>query len=103
MAGAARTWDFGPSLMSKDMIKVLEQEGCFCVDKAKPPQGKTIPQPQADDAVVFRDFFACGLCFPSVRFLRHVLEAFEVQLHHLTSNGIRTLSKFCWAYLSYGA
>ena len=28
---------------------------------------------------------------------------FEVQLHHLTPNGIVTLSKFCWACLSYGA
>jgi hypothetical protein len=52
---------------------------------------------------VFRDFFACGLRFPAAQFLRHVLEAFEVQLHHLTPNGILTLSKFCWAYLSYGA
>ena len=32
MAGAARTWDFGSSLMTKDMIKVLEQEGCFGVE-----------------------------------------------------------------------
>lgn len=37
MARAGRTWDFGPSLMSKDMIKVLEQEGCFGENKAKPP------------------------------------------------------------------
>ena len=53
--------------------------------------------------MVFRDFFLCGLRFPVARFLRQVLEAFDVQLHHLTPNGIVTLSKFCWACLSYGA
>ena len=53
--------------------------------------------------MVFKDFFLCGLHFPAARFLRQVLEVFEVQLHHLTPNGIVTLSKFCWACLSYGA
>ena len=56
----------------------------------------------AADAVVFRDFFLCDLRFLVARFLRQVLEAFEVQLHHLMPNGIVTLSKFCWACLSYG-
>ena len=68
----------------------------------KPPEGETIPKPKAADVVVFRDFFLCGLRFSTARFLLQVLEAFEVQLHHLTPNGIVTLSKFCWACLSYG-
>jgi hypothetical protein len=51
--------------------------------------------------VVFKDFFLCGLCFPATHFLYHVFEEFEVQLHHLTPNGI--LGKFYWACLSYGA
>jgi hypothetical protein len=36
MTGVGKTWDFGPSLMRKDMVKVLEQEGCFGEGKAKP-------------------------------------------------------------------
>ena len=47
MAGMGRTWDFGPSLMTKDMIEALEWEGCFGVGKVKPPQGETVPRPQA--------------------------------------------------------
>ena len=90
MAGSSRTWDFGPSLMTKDMIEELRQLGCFGDAK-----GKTIPKPKAADAVVFRDFFLCGLRFPAACFLRQILEAFEVQLHHLTPNGIVILSKFC--------
>ena len=37
MAGVGRTWNFGPSLMTKDMIEALEKEGYFGVGKAKPP------------------------------------------------------------------
>ena len=88
--------------MTKDMIEELRQLGCFGDAKVKLLEGETIPKPKATNAVFFRDFFLCGLRFSAMRFLHQVLEAFEVQLHHLTHNGIVTLSKFCWACLSYG-
>ena len=68
MVGSSRTWDFGPSLMTKDMIEELRQLGCFGDAKVKPPKGETIPKPKAADAVVFRDFFLYRLRFPVVRF-----------------------------------
>ena len=89
--------------MTKDMIEELQKLGCFGEVKVKPLQWETIPKPQAADAVVFKDFFLCGLHFPAAHFLCQVLEAFEVQLHHLTPNDIVTLSKFYWVCLSYGA
>ena len=58
MAGSSRTWDFGPSLMTKDMIEELRQLGCFGDAKVKPPEEETIPKPKAADAVVFKDFFS---------------------------------------------
>lgn len=99
---ARKTWDFGTSLMTQEMIEVLEEKGYIPKEKASLPKGETIPRPGAADAVVFKDFFACGLRFSAVRFLREVLESFKVQLHHLTPNGILTLNKFSWAYESYG-
>lgn len=45
MAGAGKTWDFEPSLMMKDMIKALEQEGFVGERKARPSQGETVPKP----------------------------------------------------------
>lgn len=89
--------------MTKDMIMVLEHEGFVGEKKVRSPQGEMVPKPQAADAMVFRDFFTYDLRFPTARFLREVLEAFEVQMHHLTPNGILILSKFCCACLSYGA
>ena len=44
MAGTSKTWDFGPSLMTKDMIEELRQLGCFGDAKVKPPEGETIPK-----------------------------------------------------------
>ena len=69
MAGTSKTWDFGPSLMTKDMIEELRQLGCFGDAKVKLLEGETIPKPKAADAVVFRDFFLYGLCFLVVHFL----------------------------------
>jgi hypothetical protein len=78
MARPIKTWDFGPSLMTADMIEELRKLGCFGEAKVKPPEGETVPKPQATDAMVFRDFFLCGLRFLVARFLCQVLEAFEV-------------------------
>ena len=61
----------------------------------RPPQGETVPKPGAADAIVFKDFIAYGLHLSAMQFLQEVLENFKVQLHHLTPNGILTLSKFC--------
>ena len=75
---ARKTWDFGPSLMTKKMIAKLEKEGMFPVERAKPPQGETAPSPSKDYVVVFKDYFSCGLRLPSVKFLRQVLEEFDL-------------------------
>ena len=40
MAGTSKTWDFKPSLMTKDMIEELRQLGCFGDAKVKPPKGR---------------------------------------------------------------
>jgi hypothetical protein len=32
---------------------------------------------------------------PPISFLRQVLQVFHLQIHHITPNGILTLSKFC--------
>ena len=99
----AKSWDFGPSLMTEEAIRALEGEGYFPIGKGRPPHGETIPQPKADEAVVFKDFFACGLRILPMYFLRLVLETLKVQLYHLTPNRILTLSKFCYACETYGA
>jgi hypothetical protein len=100
---AGKTWFFGPSTITEADLAEMQGEGYFRAGRAVPsPVGETIPKPPEGFTGVFKDFFTCGLRFPCTSFLGQVLEAFWVQLHHLTPNGFLTLSKFCWACESYG-
>ena len=95
---AAITFEFGESIiMAEDIADMVRawffKEGCVMA----PPTGQTVPTPEAEYAVVFRDYFTCGLRMPPYAFLRQVMEAFNVELHHFFPNGILTLSKFSWA------
>ena len=89
--------------MTEEAIQSLEEEGCFLEGKCCLPRGEVVPLPEVDEVIMFKDFFAYGLQIPLIYFLRLVLETFKVQLHHLTPNGILTLSKFCYACETYGA
>jgi hypothetical protein len=76
---AGKTWDFGESLVMEKMIRKMEREGYFSARRAKPsPAGQTVPSPAEGYAVVFRDYFSCGLRLPSITFLREVLEEFQL-------------------------
>ena len=99
----AKSWDFGTLLMTGEVIKALEDEGYFLAGKGHPSRGETVPQLEVDEAIIFKDFFPCGLSIPPIYFLHLVFETFKVQLHHLTPNGVLTLSKFCYACETYGA
>ena len=101
---AIKSWDFGPSAITEDSVVEMLKESYFPSLRIKiPPPGQTVPELEEGYAVVFRDFFTCGLHLPYVPFLRGLLETFNVQLHHLTPTAFLTLSKFCWACVSYGA
>jgi len=97
-----KTWDLGSSLMSQEMIDELEAQGCFPKGKGRPSGGETVPWLEVNEAIIFKDFFTCGLHFTAITFLHLVLGSFNVQLHHLTPYSILTLSKFCWVCESYG-
>jgi len=101
---AAITFEFGESTIKPQDIADMVEVGFFKEGRAKaPPAGQTVPAPKEEYAVVFRDFFTCGLCIPPYAFLCKVMEAFNVELQHFSPNGILTLSKFAWACESYGA
>jgi hypothetical protein len=61
-----------------------------------------MPELRANEAVVFKDFFAAGLQMPPHPVLIHILCKFRVKLHQLTPNGIIQISKFIWAVTSCG-
>jgi hypothetical protein len=70
--------------MTKKMLADLEKEGCIPAGRAKLPQGETVLETGRDYAIVFKDYFSCGLRPPLlssfVRFLRNLISRFTTLL-----------------------
>jgi hypothetical protein len=78
-AMAGKTFAFSESLITEKMIRKMEKEGYFPIGQAEPPPaGQTVPSPAEGYAMVFRDYFCCGLHRPPITFLREVLEDFKL-------------------------
>ena len=58
------------------------------------PGEHVIPSPSPDQSVLFIPFVRAGLCFPPSDFLLEFLGSYQIQLHHLTPNGVLLLSAF---------
>jgi hypothetical protein len=62
----------------------------------RPPSGEEVSTPEANEVVVFKDFFTRGLRFPCDPILPSILKNFSVKMHQLTPNSFLELSKFFW-------
>jgi hypothetical protein len=48
----------------------------------------------------FRDQFIAGLRIPYEDFIEEILKAYNIEMHHLTPNGIAKIALFIWAVKS---
>jgi hypothetical protein len=87
---------FGESKVTTNLIKEYEAAGFFPTGDGRAPLDEQIPAPEADEVVVFRDFFTCGLRFPCDPLLPVILDKFSVKVHQLSPNSFLELSKFFW-------
>jgi hypothetical protein len=55
---------FSEFQVTTNLIKEYEAPGFFPVGHGCAPLDEQIPTPEADEVVMFRDFFTCGLSFP---------------------------------------
>jgi hypothetical protein len=78
---------FGSSTIIIGKIKEVEGKGYFPEAKLTPGV-ETVPEPNADDAMVYKDFYVAGLCMPPHPALSDILLHFQAQLHQLTPNAI---------------
>jgi hypothetical protein len=69
-------------------------------DVRLPPQNETIPMPEPDECVVFRVHFTVGLRMPCQDFIEEILKAYNIEMYHLTPNGIAKITLFIWAVKS---
>jgi hypothetical protein len=94
-ASAGITYDYGSSGVTKAHTGLMENYARYFpkgYDRA--PGVKLVPEPRANDVVVFDDFFIAGLCMPPHPVLVDILRKFRVQLHQLMLNAIIQIGKF---------
>lgn len=61
------------------------------------PEREEVPKPEPYEAIVFRDFFEAGLCFPCEDFVGEVLQRFNLQMYKLAPNALAQLGVFVMA------
>jgi hypothetical protein len=67
---------FRESKVTTNLIREYEAAGFFPEGSGRAPLDKQVPTLEADEVVVFRDFFTCGLRFPCDPLLPAILEKF---------------------------
>ncbi|TVU50689.1 hypothetical protein EJB05_02069, partial [Eragrostis curvula] len=98
-----KTYRLNRSRVGEAELAVYVERGYFEAGRARCPGDEEIPQPKANKAVVFRDYFEAGLRLPALFILQRVLTAYGIQIHHLTPNAFVQLSKFIWAVRTFNA
>jgi hypothetical protein len=93
---------FGESKVTADLIREYEAAGFFPAGSGRAPLDEEIPTPEADEIVVFRDFFTCGLRFPCDPLLPAILDKFSMKIHQLSPNSFLEVSKFLWIMKTFG-
>jgi len=83
--------------MTQAMIQDMERRGILEVGFAQvPPLRETLAKPHPDKVVVFRDFFATGLCFPLDAAVVEIFTLFGIFLHQMTPTSFLRLSLYMW-------
>jgi hypothetical protein len=64
------------------------------------PKDEVILDAQPDEHVVFKDQFSARLRFPCQDLVEEISKAYNIEMHHLTPNGIAKIALFVWAIKS---
>jgi hypothetical protein len=86
----------GESKVTANLIREYEATLFFPAGDSRAPLDEQTPTPEANEVVVFHDFFTCGLRFPCDPVLHAILNNFFVKIQQLSPNSFLELSKFLW-------
>jgi hypothetical protein len=96
------TYNFGASTITIGQIKEMVETWYFVDGEAHASGTKAVPESDADEAIIYEDFFVVGLLMPPHPTLADVLVRFQAQLQQLMPNAIARPSKYFWAIGSFG-
>jgi hypothetical protein len=89
-----KTYTFGRSMIDGGNISSLHKNRM--VGTARAPGRETVPKPQENEVVIFRDLLFARLRFPLHPVVIDILRYFVIYLHQLTPNAILRLSVYMW-------
>jgi hypothetical protein len=92
---------FGEYKVAANLIREYEAAGFFPAGDSRALLDDKIPTPEANQVVVFHEFFTCGLKFPCDSILPAILDKFSMKIHQLSSNSFLKLSKFFWVMKTF--
>jgi hypothetical protein len=96
-----KSLNFGKFLFDESELQwMVKNRMLEKADVRLPPQNEIIHRPEPDECVVFRDHFTVGLRMPCQDFIKEILKAYNIEMHHLTPNGIAKIALFIWAVKS---
>jgi hypothetical protein len=96
-----KSLNFGKTLMDEaELDWMVKNRMLEKADARLPFEGEMIPKPKPHECVVFRDQFTAGLRMPYQDFIEEILKAYNIEIHHLTPNGIAKIALFIWAVKS---
>jgi hypothetical protein len=86
---------FSKSLFDESELQwIVKNRMLEKADVRLPPQNETVPRPEPDECVVFHDHFTAGLRMPCQDFIEEILKACNIEMHHLTPNGMAKIALF---------
>jgi hypothetical protein len=93
---------FGKSTKKQSHIDAMR--GRYFRDKSIVRVGgdSTVPAPEENEVVIYRNFLKAGHRFPLSKFLVEVLKIFQIFLHQITPEAIIRMEMFIWAVRSQG-
>ena len=91
---------FGKTLMDEAELDWLVTNRMAEKASVRLPKNETTPKPEPHECVVFWDQFSAGLRLPCQDFVEEILKAYNIEMHHLTLNGIAKIALFIWAMKS---
>jgi hypothetical protein len=97
----SHSYNFGLLTVTISCIREMTEQHYFVEGGARAPGQQTVPEPEDDEVIIFKEFFFARLRMPPHLVLVDILLKFQVQLHQLTPNTMLQLLKYFWAVTSF--
>jgi hypothetical protein len=80
--------------MTEEVLASLVERNTLNNDLVRLPKDERVLKLEPDECVVFKDYFTADLCFPIQDLLQEILDAYNIEMHHLMHDGISKIALF---------